>query len=218
VKLKIIYILLYSFISILSLRAFADDSSKVYLSTGILNWDTITLDHLSNVAKSHDEYNLTSKMTLGYKVSPKFSIEGSLITPLDYSANLTDSHGDVNINGKSYCVHGSSTVKLDLNTTYLLGVKYSSSNDVPLIINITVGQMFWDFDYSVDVGSGYFSYNGTNYTNQGVFDSNNGNDPYFGFGASYKLNNNSSFDLDLFSSNIGHDSVYGHSISYSRRF
>ena len=110
-------------------------------------------------------------------------------------------------------------VKAKSNITYLLGIKYSSANDSPINFNVKVGQMFWDIDYIASL-NGTLTYDGTSYSvsEDLEFDSADGNDPYFGFGMTYDLNNSSSIDLGYFASEIHGDDISGFSLAYVSKF
>ena len=217
-KNKIISIIFFTSFLILPFTSSAEESqSKTYFNAGMMSLSMDTLDDLKGIATVDDEASVLS-LGVGYNVSPNLALEAGILTEDEISASIASGVSGT-INGKAYTVNATATVKAKSNNTYLLGVKYSSANDGPINFNVKVGQMFWDIDYIASL-SGTLTYNGTSYSvSQDLeFDSADGNDPYFGFGMTYDLNNSSSIDLGYFASEIHGDDISGFSLAYVSKF
>ena len=217
-KNKIISIIFFTSFLILPFTSSAEESqSKTYFNAGMMSLSMDTLDDLKGIATVDDEASVLS-LGVGYNVSPNLALEAGILTEDEISASIASGVSGT-INGKAYTVNATATVKAKSNNTYLLGVKYSSANDGPINFNVKVGQMFWDIDYIASL-SGTLTYNGTSYSvSQDLeFDSADGNDPYFGFGMTYDLNNSSSIDLGYFASEIHGDDISGFSLAYVSNF
>jgi hypothetical protein len=217
-KNKIISIIFFTSFLILPFTSSAEESqSKTYFNAGMMSLSMDTLDDLKGIATVDDEASVLS-LGVGYNVSPNLALEAGILTEDEISASIASGVSGT-INGKAYTVNATATVKAKSNNTYLLGVKYSSANDGPINFNVKVGQMFWDIDYIASL-SGTLTYNGTSYSvSQDLeFDSADGNDPYFGFGMTYDLNNSSSIDLGYFASEIHGDDISGFSVAFVSKF
>ncbi len=217
-KNKIISIIFFTSFLILPFTSSAEESqSKTYFNAGMMSLSMDTLDDLKGIATVDDEASVLS-LGVGYNVSPNLALEAGILTEDEISASIASGVSGT-INGKAYTVNATATVKAKSNNTYLLGVKYSSANDGPINFNVKVGQMFWDIDYIASL-SGTLIYNGTSYSvSQDLeFDSADGNDPYFGFGMTYDLNNSSSIDLGYFASEIHGDDISGFSVAFVSNF
>ena len=217
-KNKIVSIIYLSVFLIFPFTSSAEESqSKTYFNAGMMSLSMDTLDDLKGIATVDDEASVLS-LGVGYNVSPNLALEAGILTEDEISASIASGVSGT-INGKAYTVNATATVKAKSNNTYLLGVKYSSANDGPINFNVKVGQMFWDIDYIASL-SGTLTYNGTSYSvSQDLeFDSADGNDPYFGFGMTYDLNNSSSIDLGYFASEIHGDDISGFSVAFVSKF
>ena len=192
--------------------------SKTYFNAGMMSLSMDSLNDLKGTGITIDDDATVLNFGIGYNVSPNLSLEAGLLTEDEISASVASGLSGT-INGKAYTVNASATVKAKSNNTYLLGVKYSSANDSPINFNVKVGQMFWDIDYIASL-SGTLTYNGTTYsvTQDYEFDSAKGNDPYFGFGMTYDLNDTASFDLGYFASEIHGDDISGFTLAYVSKF
>jgi len=218
-KNKLTSIILFTVFLIFPFASSAEDSqSKTYFNAGMMGLSMDSLDDLKGTGITIDDEATVLSLGVGYNVSPNLALEAGMITEDEISASVSSGLSGT-INGKSYTVNATATVKAKSNTTYLLGVKYSSANDSPINFNVKVGQMFWDIDYIASL-NGTLTYDGTSYsvTQDLEFDSADGNDPYFGFGMSYDLNNSSSIDLGYFASEIHGDDISGFSLAYVSKF
>ena len=212
--------LILSIVSTLPLAVSADDSSKAYFSAGMMKMTDEGLDVLKGTGVTIDDSDRFYNFTVGYRVSPNFALEGSIISSGEISASLPDGDSGT-LFGKTYSESGSgstATIKAKTDNSYSLGLKYSGGIG-RLGVNIKVGQLFWDVDYIASV-SGTFTYAGTAYSgsSSATFKTVDGNDPYFGIGMSYALSNNSSIDLDYISSEINGSDISGFSFSWVRNF
>jgi hypothetical protein len=216
-NMKIYCILMVSLISTIPLTVSADDSSKTYLSAGMLYITDKGLDVLKGTGVTVDDNDTIANFSLGYIVSPSLSFEGGILSSGEVTASLPTGDSGT-LYGKAYSVSGTVTVKAKTDNAYLLGLKFSGGSD-PLSINIKAGQLFWDVDY-IATGSGTITYGGTAYSgsSSAKFKTVDGNDLYFGIGASYALSNNSSIDLGLTSYEINNGGITGYSLSWVRNF
>ena len=218
-KMKTLCILIISLIPTIPLTVSADDSSKTYFSAGMTNWTSKALNEMQITGVTIDDSDTVTNFTVGIPFSSysNLYLEGSIISSGEISASVSNGTSGT-INGKAYTVNAVATVKAKTDNTYMLGLKYSGGNG-PLSINIKAGQLFWDIDYTADI-NGTITYDGTAYSVSTSLDieSKDGSDPYFGFGMSYALSNNSSLDFDYISSEIHDDSMSGYSLSWVRKF
>jgi len=216
-KIKIFCILMVSLISTIPLTVSADDSSKTYLSAGMLYITDEGLDVLKGTGVTVDDNDTIANFSLGYIVSPSLSFEGGILSSGEVTASLPTGDSGT-LYGKAYSVSGTVTVKAKTDNAYLLGLKFSGGSD-PLSINIKAGQLFWNVDY-IATGSGTITYGGTAYSgsSSAKFKTVDGNDLYFGIGMSYALSNNSSIDLGYISSEINNSDISGYSLSWVRNF
>ena len=218
-KNKLSCYLILSIVSTLPLAVTAADSNKTYFSAGMMNWTSKSLNELQVTGVTIDDSAIVTNFTVGMPFSQysNLYLEGGIISSGEVSASVADGTSGT-INGKAYTVNAVATVKAKTDTTYMLGLKYSGGNG-PLSINIKSGLLFWDIDYTADI-NGTITYDGTAYSVSTSLDieSKDGSDPYFGFGMSYALSNNSSLDFDYISSEIHDDSMSGYSLSWVRKF
>ena len=216
-NMKIYCILMVSLISTIPLTVSADDSSKTYLSAGMLYITDEGLDVLKGTGVTVDDNDTIANFSLGYIVSPSLSFEGGILSSGEVTASLPTGDSGT-LYGKAYSVSGTVTVKAKTGSPYFIGLKFSGGSD-PFGINIKAGQLFWDVDY-IATGSGTITYGGTAYSgsSSAKFKTVDGNDLYFGIGASYALSNNSSIDLGLTSYEINNGGITGYSLSWVRNF
>jgi hypothetical protein len=218
-KNKLTSIILFATFLIFPFTSSAEDSqNKTYFNAGMMGLSMDTLDDLKGTGITIDDDATVLSLGIGYNVSPNLALEAGMISEDEISASISSGLSGT-INGKAYTVNASASVKAKSNITYLLGVKYSSANDSPINFNVKVGQMFWDIDYIANL-NGTLTYNGATYnlTQDYEFDSAEGNDPYFGFGMTYDLNNSSSIDLGYFASEIHGEDISGFSLAYVSKF
>ncbi len=216
-NMKIYCILMVSLISTIPLTVSADDSSKTYLSAGMMYVTDEGLDALKGTGVTIEDNDTIANVSLGYKFSPSLSFEGGFFSSGEATASLPTGDSGT-LYGKAYSVSGTVTVKAKTGSPYFIGLKFSGGSD-PFDINIKAGQLFWDVDY-IATGSGTITYGGTAYSgsSSAKFKTVDGNDLYFGIGASYALSNNSSIDLGLTSYEINNGGITGYSLSWVRNF
>ena len=218
-KNKLVSIIFFTSLLIFPFTSSAEDAqSKTYFNAGMMSLSMDSLNDLKGTGITIDDDATVLSFGVGYNVSPNLALEAGILTEDEISASVASGLSGT-INGKAYTVNASASVKAKSNITYLLGVKYSSANDSPINFNVKVGQMFWDIDYIANL-NGTLTYNGATYslTQDYEFDSAEGNDPYFGFGMTYDLNNSSSIDLGYFASEIHGDDISGFSLAYVSKF
>ena len=211
--------LILSIVSTLPLAVSADDSSKAYFSAGMMKMTDEGLDVLKGTGVTIDDSDRFYNFIVGYRVSPNFALEGSIISSGEISASLPDGDSGT-LFGKTYSESGSgstATIKAKTDNSYSLGLKYSGGIG-RLGVNIKVGQLFWDVDYSVSSGTITYNGNGFNGSTSDRFHRVDGSDPYVGFGVFYAFSKNSSIDLDYISSEINDSDISGYSLSWVRNF
>jgi hypothetical protein len=215
-KTNKITLILISIVTFFSFPSFAEENQKTYVSFGMMNMTDEGLDVLKGSGVSVDDSSTVGNLTIGYKVTPSLSIEGAVIAGGEVSASIPSGDSGT-LYGKSYSVNGVATIKAETEA-YLLGLKYSGGNG-PLSINVKVGQLFWDVDYTASL-NGTVTYAGTSYSVSSSVKilSEDGNDPYMGIGASYALKNGSFIELDFISTEIHDTDVSGYGLSWVRKF
>ena len=141
-----------------------------------------------------------------------------------YTVNMTDSWGD-GWNGGSYSVtqgcagcaaggSGTLDIKAAIDTSYLLGVKFSPSTKGALGVYAKAGMLFWDVDYTAT--GAQLTYDGT--AKSGRFLEVDGRDLYMALGVSYAVGKNSSFAFDYMSSKIHDSDIKGYSLTWIQSF
>ena len=206
-----------SLISTIPLTVSADDPSKTYFDAGMVYVTDERLDALKGNGVTIEDNDTIGYGLLGYNFSPNLSFESGALSGVDVTASLPTGDSGT-LYGKAYSVSGTVTVKAKTGSPYFLGLKFSGGSD-PFDINIKAGQLFWNVDY-IATGSGTITYGGTAYSgsSSAKFKTVDGNDLYFGIGASYALSNNSSIDLGLTSYEINNGGITGYSLSWVRNF
>ena len=206
-----------SLISTIPLTVSADDSSKTYLSAGMMYVTDEGLDALKGTGVTIEDNDTIGYGLLGYNFSPNLSFESGGLSGVDVTASLPT--GDFGtLYGKAYSVSGTVTVEAKTGSPFFFGLKFSGESD-PLGINIKAGQLFWDVDY-IASASGTITYGGTTYSGSitETLLTVDGSDPYVGFGMSYAFSKNSSIDLDYISTEINGSDINGYSLSWVGNF
>ena len=207
-----------SLISTIPLTVSADDPSKTYFDVGMVYVTDERLDALKGNGVTIEDNDTIGYGLLGYNFSPNLSFESGVLSGVDVTASLPTGNKSGTFQGEAFSVSGTVTVEAKTGSPFFFGLKFSGESD-PLGINIKAGQLFWDVAYFA-TGSGTFTYGGTVYngSSSAKFKTVDGNDLYFGIGASYALSNNSSIDLGLTSYEINNGGITGYSLSWVRNF
>ena len=191
-KLKVKLLLLIFMVSVSSL-AFTHEIPKPSINSGLVVVYDKAFDSLSGSGVTIDNSDIAVNFSLTYPVSPSIAFETGVISGFDASVDLPDSNSGT-LHGKSYSTDGTLTLKAQTDTSYLAGMKFSTSVNKPLNFYARTGLIFWDVDFKVS-GSGTLTYNGSTY-NSKSFLKVDGSDPYLGLGLSYKANDRSSLSFD----------------------
>jgi hypothetical protein len=149
---KLIYVLMFSSISIFPFTVYAEvPSSKTYVEAGMM---FLTIDALNEIKGPdfqgvgitvEDSASVTN-VKLGYNVNTNLALEGAIILGGKVSASIANGSFGT-INGNAYTFNAPGTVSAKTDNTYLLGVKLALATRSPLNFSIKAGQMFWDIDY-----------------------------------------------------------------------
>ncbi len=186
-------LLLLMFILSASNLAFAHEIPKPSINSGLVVVYDKAFDSLSGVGVTTDNSDIAANFSLTYPVSPSIAFEAAVLSDFEASADLPDSNSGT-LHGKSYSTNGALTLKAQTDTSYLAGMKFTTSVNKPLNFYARTGLIFWDVDFKVS-GSGTLTYNGSTY-NSNSFLKVDGSDPYLGLGLSYKTNDRSSLSFD----------------------
>lgn len=206
------------FLATASMTSMATEVGGTYVTAGLMNVSTDELDVLAASGVTIDSDDTTFTFGVGYQVDENLSLEASVIGEAEASATLSGSQSGT-LNGKSYSVSGAITIKSETDTSYALGMKYASAVNDNLDIYGKAGLLFWDLKGVVSA-SGTLTYDGSSYSGSTTaqFYQNDGNDPYFGIGASYKLDQATSLDLDYLKMEVDDGDVNGLSLMVSTDF
>ncbi len=186
-------LLLLMFILSASNLAFAHEIPKPSINSGLVVVYDKAFDSLSGPGVTIDNSDIAANFSLTYPVSPSIAFEAGVLSNFEASTDLPDSNSGT-LHGKSYSTNGALTLKAQTDTSYLTGMKFTTSVNKPLNIYARTGLIFWDVDFKVS-GSGTLTYNGSTY-NSNSFLKVDGSDPYLGLGLSYKTNDRSSLSFD----------------------
>ena len=217
-KNKLGCILILSIVSTLPFAVAAAEPGDASLTLGMTKITDKALDVLAGTGVTIDDSDTVTIITAGFYVSPNLALEAAVITGAEVSASLSTGDSGT-LYGNTYSLSGTATVKAESDPSYLWGVKYSSPESGPFSVYGKAGMLFWDIDYTADI-NGTITYDGTAYSvseSLGI-ESADGSDPYFGFGMSYTLSNNSSLEFDYIASEIHDDNMSGYSLSWARNF
>ena len=193
-KLTKIVVLTF-FIAMASNISFAHDVPKPSLNSGLIIINDKAFDSLSGPSLSIDNNNFSTIFSLTYPVSPSLAFEAAALAGSEVSAKISKSKSG-KLHKKSYSTNGALTLKAKRDTSYLAGMKFSTSNNKLLNIYARTGLIFWELDFSTS-GVGTLTYNGSTY-NSKSFLKVDGSDPYLGFGLSYKTSNSSFLNIDYY--------------------
>lgn len=215
-KLKIIIAGLL--VNVASMNAIATEVGSTYFTAGVMKISTDELDVLAASGVTIDDEDTAVTFGVGYQFDENLSFEAGVIGESEASATLSGSESGT-INGKSYSISGALTIKAQTDTSYTLGMRYSSLVNENLDVYGKAGLLFWDLKGLVSA-DGTLTYDGSTYTASGTaqFYQNDGNDPYFGMGGSYKLNQTTSLDLDYIKMEVDDGDVDGLSLAVNVDF
>ena len=179
----------------------------------------ITADLAADVAGvTIDDEDTVTSFTVGYRFDDNFSAEVGALGSAEVTASVTGS-GSGTWQGKSYSFSAAVSAKAETDTSYMLGLRYSTPISDKFNVYGKAGILFWDTEYTV-TGSGTLTYDGTNYSGSGTakFRGEDGNDPYYGLGASYAIYQDISVLVDYIQSEVDTKNIDGLSVAASFDF
>ena len=215
-KLKVLTSCLFA--TAITTNVMATEVGETYVTAGIMKVSTDELDVLAASGVTIDDTDTAYTFGVGYQIDENLSFEAGVIGESEASATLSGSESGT-LNGTSYSVSGALTIKAKTDTSYTLGMKYSSPVNENLDIYGKAGLLFWDLK-GVVAASGTLTYGSSTYSGStsAEFYQKDGNDPYFGLGGSYKLNQTTSLDFDYIKMEVDDGDVDGLSLMVSTDF
>jgi len=198
--------------------ATVDDSKKLYVTAGAMYVTSDELDVLKTTGVTIDDNDITLMFTVGYPVYENLSLEAGVIGASDVSATLSGSESGT-LNGKSYSISGALTIKAETDTSYTLGAKYGAEVYENFDLYGKAGILFWDLKGIVSA-AGTLTYDGASYSGSGTaqFYQNDGNDPYYGVGGSYKVAKDTAINVDYIKMEVDDGDVDGLSMAVTLDF
>ena len=217
-KIKILFILLVSFITSTPFTASAAEPGDASLTLGMVKVTDEGLDVLAGTGVTIDDSDTVSIITGGFYVSPNLALEAGVYTGAEMSASVSDGDSGT-LYGNSYSVSGTVTITAKTDPSYMFGIKYSSPKSGRLSVYGKTGILFWNINGIVSV-SGTITYAGTAYSgsSSATFYSANGRDPYIGLGMSYAIGKDNSIGFDYISTEVDDADISGYGISWVRNF
>jgi len=173
--------------------AFTHEIPKPSINSGLVVVYDKAFDSLSGSGVTIDNSDIAANFSLTYPISPSIAFEAGALSGFEASVDLPGSNSGT-LHRKSYSTNGVLTLKAQTDTSYLAGMKFTTSINEPLNFYARTGLMFWEVDFKVS-GSGTLTYNGSSF-NSKSFLKVDGSDPYLGLGLSYKTNDRSSLSFD----------------------
>lgn len=190
----------------------AEETQKISFSLGASYITNEGFDALKGTSRTVDDEDGANIFQISYNISQNFALEAGVLSESQITSSMPVGSSGT-LHGKSYsvsqgCSHcvtneGSGTINLkaEIDSSYLFGIKYSTSLNRSLNAYTSLGILYWDVDYYAS--NAQLVYNGT--AKSGRFLEVSGNDAYMGLGATYDINKNSSISIDYLVSKI-HDS------------
>jgi len=217
-KIKVLFILLFSLISTAPYTVSAAEPGDASVTLGMLRITDEAVDVLAGSGVTIDDSDTVNIITGAFYVSPSLALETGIISGAEVSASLSANDSGT-YKGNTYSLSGTATVKAESDPSYLFGVKYSPTKIGPLIVYGKTGMLFWNVNYTATV-SGTFTYAGSNYSlsTSTTFHSADGSDTYIGLGMSYAIGKDNSINFDYISSEVGTADISGYGISWVRSF
>jgi len=179
-----------------STASFGIDAGQFYVTGGIQQMN-IDIDTSGTTGATTDEDDTGFNLGVGYKVNDFFSVEGGYMDLGKASATLSAGGSALGLSMTA----GSVTAEADYDAVYLGGVFEYGIND-KLSLNAKGGLYWWDADYRATYSSATFRLNSYTYvvTNGTTTWSDDGDDIYYGLGATYNLSDNLQVRADWYRS------------------
>ena len=198
------------FLATASMTATATEVGGTYVTTGMVKLSTTEFDSVKGTSGvTVDDEDTALNFVVGYQIDNNLSVEAGLIAESEMSVTFAGGESGT-LNGKSYSVSGIVTATLISDTSKMLGVKYASPVNESFDVYGKAGMLFWDVE-GVSSAAGTLTYDGATYTESesATYYTNDGSDPYYGIGASYKVNSATSINVDYIKMEIDDGDVDG---------
>jgi len=205
------------FVATASMTATATEVGGTYVTAGAWNVKADLNSDITLVAGvTVDDEDTVASFTVGYQVDENLAVEGGVISSGEVSVSYTGS-GSGTYLGKAYSYSADGSVKAETDTSYTLGLKYSSPINDKFDVYGKLGMLFWDLEYSV-TGNNTFTYDGTAYSIGGVFAKDDGSDVYYGIGTSYAVTEDAAINAEFMKSEVDGADIDGLSLSVGYNF
>jgi hypothetical protein len=207
------------FLATTSMTAMATEVGGTYVTAGMMKLSTDELDSVKGTSGvTVDDEDAAINFMVGYQVDKNLSVEVGIIGKSEMSVSFAGGESGT-LNGKSYSVSGVVTATGKSEASKMLGVKYASSVNDNFDVYGKAGMLFWDIKGVVSA-AGTLTYDGATYTGSGsaTYYTNDGSDPYYGIGASYKVNDTTSINADYLKMEVDDADVDGLSLAVAFDF
>lgn len=227
-KNKIIYSFIFCaiFLTTFSVKAEIENNTpKLSFSIGSAYLTNEGFEKLEGSGRTVNDEDSATQFMVGYNISPNITLEAGALGSNEITSSMyVGSSGT--LHGKSYSVsqgcarclptEGSGTINLkaQIDTSYLLGIKYNFNPKGALKVFTTLGVLYWDVDYTAL--NAQLVYDGS--AKSGRFLEVEGNDAYMGLGARYEINNNSAIAFEYLVSKIHDSRIRASSIAFKQSF
>jgi hypothetical protein len=198
------------FLATTSMTAMATEVGGTYVTAGMMKLSTEEFDSVKGTSGvTIDDEDTAINFMVGYQVDKNLSVEVGIIEKSEMSVSFAGGESGT-LNGKSYSISGVVTATGKTDASKMLGVKYASSVNDNFDVYGKAGMLFWDIEGVVSA-AGTLTYDGTTYTGSGsaTYYTNDGSDPYYGIGASYKVNDTTSINADYLKMEVDDGDVDG---------
>ena len=169
----------------------------------------------NNLSITVDDTDTAPIAMIGYKVTDNFALEAGVIGKVDVGVGITANYNG-SLYGRTVVANGRLDVTGEGKESYMLGGAFTIPVNDQFAFVARAGVMWWDVDYylSANVAG---TVNGTAFAvNEKVFlQSSDGNDPYFGLGATFKFNKNWALKADYLRTKIDDSDVDSMSLRIS---
>ena len=166
-----------------SSATFAEESNPFYLTAGLQhsNYDL----GITTAGVSVDDTSSGFNLGLGYKINENWAIEGGYSDIGEIGASASAA-GSTTYSGKTLTYNGSVDLKVD-SDAFSLGPVFTYSASSKLDLYASAGVMRWDADATL-TGNAQFTYDGVTTAANGTYTASaDGNDTYYGVGATYSI-------------------------------
>jgi outer membrane protein W len=188
----------------------ATEVGGTYVTAGMMKLSTTEFDSVKGTSGvTVDDEDTAINFMVGYQVDENLSVEAGIIGKAEMSVSFSGDESGT-LNGKAYSVSGVVTATGKSDTSKMLGFKYATPVNENFDIYGKAGMLFWDIEGVVSA-AGTLTYDGTTYSGStsATYYTNSSSDPYYGIGASYKVNKTTSINADYIKMEIDDGDVDG---------